>query len=384
MTKDAPKTIIRKETGGSKDKPWNPRFWDGVTVCAWFKTLALGRFRVSPSRIPMALVISLLTPFNSLCALGQRIFFGRRIRRQKLVSPPIFILGHWRSGTTLLHEYMILDDRFTYPDTYTCFAPSHFLFTHRWLSPFVGLLMPKKRPMDNMAAGLSRPQEDEFALCVLGEPSPYVNILLPNAPPVYRDYLTMRNVPDAKRKHWLDTFERLVKAITVADPKTVILKSPPHTARIRTILERFPDAKFVYIHRNPYVLFPSTYNLWTKLAVTHGVQVMKEEGLAEKVLDDFVRMDEAYTADKPLLKPGQITEISYDDLVADPVGTLEKIYADIGIDGFEKKRPLFEEFAATQKDYKKNKFSIAPEIAEKIAVRWKPYLDRYGYAKPEE
>ncbi|MCR5359896.1 MAG: sulfotransferase, partial [Thermoguttaceae bacterium] len=100
--------------------------------------------------------------------------------------------------------------------------------------------------------------------------------------------------------------------------------------------------------------------------------------------DDFVRMDEAYTADKELLKPGQITEISYDGLVADPVGTLEKIYADIGIDGFEGKRALFEEFAATQKDYKKNKFSIAPEIAEKIAVRWKPYLDRYGYAKPEE
>ncbi|MBQ3388610.1 MAG: sulfotransferase [Thermoguttaceae bacterium] len=383
MKKDAPKTIIRKETGGSKDKPWNPRFWDGVTVCAWFKSLVLGRFCISPLRLPMALVITLLSPFNSLCALGQRLFYGRRIRQQK-VSPPLFILGHWRSGTTLLHEYMILDDRFTYADTYTCFAPSHFLFTHRWLSPFVGLLMPKKRPMDNMAAGLSRPQEDEFALCVLGEPSPYMNILFPNARPIYADYLTMREVPESRRKHWLDTFERLIKAITVASPKTVILKSPPHTARIRTILQRFPDAKFVYIHRNPYVLFPSTFNLWLKISATHGLQIPKEKGLAEKVLSDFTRMDEAYTADKALLKPGQITEISYDELVADPVGTLEKIYAGIGLGGFDEHRAKFEEFAAAQKGYKKNRFSIAPEIAEQIAVRWKPYLDRYGYTKPEE
>ena len=111
---------------------------------------------------------------------------------------------------------------------------------------------------------------------------------------------------------------------------------------------------------------------------------MKEKGLAEKVLTQFSQMDEAYTADKALLKPGQITEISYDELVADPVGTLERIYSEIGIDGFEEKRALFEEFAASQKDYKKNRFSIAPEIAEQIAVRWKPYLDRYGYEKPSE
>ena len=384
MKKDAPKTIIRKETGGSKDKPWNPRFWNGVTIGAWWEALVLGRFRVSLLRVPMVLIITMLAPFNSLCALGQRLFFGRRIRQQKLVSPPIFILGHWRSGTTLLHEYMILDDRFTYADTYTCFAPSHFLFTHRWLSPFVGILMPKKRPMDNMSAGLARPQEDEFAICVLGEPSPYFNILFPNARPIYADYLTLRDVPESKRKHWLDTFEHLVKAITLVNPKTVILKSPPHTGRIRALLERFPDAKFIYIHRNPYVLFPSTFNLWIKLSTTHGVQIPKEKGLAEKVLSDFTRMDEAYMADRNLLKPGRITEISYDQLVADPVGTLEKIYADIGISDFEEYRTQFEEFAKTQKDYKKNSFSIVPEVAEQIAVRWKPYLDRYGYTKPEE
>ena len=384
MKENGQKAIIRKETGGSKDKFWNPRFWDGVTVSAFLKALRLAHGHVSFVRIPMAAVIMTIAPFNSFCGLCQKIFYGKKIRNQKLTSPPIFILGHWRSGTTLLHEYMIRDEQFTYPNTYTCFAPSHFLFTHKWLSPFVGLLMPKKRPMDNMAAGLSRPQEDEFAICVLGEPSPYLNILFPNEPAFFPEFLTLRNVSDADRKHWLDTFEYLVKAITVETPKTLVLKSPPHTGRIKVILERFPDAKFVYIHRNPYVLFPSTYNLWTKLSNTHGLQLPKGKNLVEKVLSNFEEMDAAYTADLPLLKPGQITEISYDQLVADPVATIEKIYQDINIDGFEENREKFEAFAKTQKNYKKNKFSIAPDIADMIADRWKPYLDRYGYTKPEE
>ena len=376
--------VVKIKSGGSADQFWNPRFWDGVTVGAWIKILNSGGWRIAPTRLPMFAIISGLSLSNSAFAAAQKLFYGAKIRNAELVGDPIFIIGHWRSGTTLLHEYLMRDERFACTDTYECFAPTHFLASGRVFRPWLKYLMPKKRPMDNMAAGLSRPQEDEFALCVLGQPSPYFNILLPNAPPVYKDYLTMRDVPGAKRKSWLDAFERLIKAITVANPKTVILKSPPHTARIRTILERFPDAKFVYIHRNPYVLFPSTYNLWTKLSATHGIQTMNEKGLAEKVLSDFVLMDEAYMADKPLLKPGQITEISYDELVADPVGTLQKIYSEIGIDGFEEKRSLFEGFAATQKNYKKNKFSIAPEIAEQISVRWKPYIDRYGYEKPQE
>lgn len=376
------KTIVRKETGGSKDKFWNPRFWDGATVSVWFKALAAGKGRCSLSRVPMGLIVTLLSPFNSTCAFCQRLFFGKRIRRQELAAPPIFILGHWRSGTTLLHEYLIRDDRFTFADTFTCFAPSHFLFSRKWLSPMVGFLMPKKRPMDNMAAGLSRPQEDEFALCALGVPSPYLNILFPNNPPIRQDYLTLRDVSEADREKWLDAFEGLLKALTVAEPKTVVLKSPPHTGRIRTLLKRFPDAKFIYIHRNPYVLFPSTFNLWIKLSKTHGLQIPKEKGLAEKVLSDFEKMDAAYVEDRSLLKEGQLSEIAFDDLTSDPVAVMEKIYSDIGLDGFENVRETFEAFAGTQKNYKKNRFEIPPEIAEAISRRWRGYLDRYHYENP--
>ena len=83
-------------------------------------------------------------------------------------APPIFILGHWRTGTTLLHEFMIRDERFGYPTTYECMDPNHFLLTEGLFTRWLNFLVPTHRPMDNMKAGFDRPQEDEFALCMLG------------------------------------------------------------------------------------------------------------------------------------------------------------------------------------------------------------------------
>lgn len=376
--------VSNKEKSGSTDRFWNPRFWDGVTMGAWFSALKAGHFRFGVHRVMMGGLISGLSVMNSSLALLQNVFLGRKIRRQELVAPPVFILGHWRSGTTLLHEYMILDDRFTTADTYTCFAPSHFIFSGPVFRPFVGLLMPKKRPMDNMAAGLDRPQEDEFALCVLGTPSPYLNILFPNNPPIYPEYLTLRDISDADRAKWLDKFHWLLKALTVAHPKRILLKSPPHTGRIRTILERFPEAKFVYLHRDPYTLFPSTYNLWMKISRTHGVQIPRGENLREKVFSDFERMDAAYQEDIKLLRDDQLIDISFDELTSSPVETLEKIYEQLQLGDFDQYRQKFVDFAAAQKSYKKNKFEIAPDIKSEITRRWRGYIERYGYEEPKE
>ena len=83
-------------------------------------------------------------------------------------------------GTTLLHELLIRDPRHAFPTTYECLVPHHFLMTESWLPKLLWWMMPSRRPMDNMPAGWDRPQEDEFALCLLGQPSPYERIAFPN------------------------------------------------------------------------------------------------------------------------------------------------------------------------------------------------------------
>src|SRR5207244_917093 len=107
-----------------------------------------------------------------------------------------------RSGTTLLHELMIQDRRHGYPTTYECLEPNHFLLTEGFVSRFLRFLMPKERPMDHMKAGFDRPQEDEFALCMLGQPSPYLTIAFPNHPPQCQEFLDLESIRPGQLRSW--------------------------------------------------------------------------------------------------------------------------------------------------------------------------------------
>jgi hypothetical protein len=376
--------VIKNEVGGYKDRFWYPRFWDGMTLRAWLKLLKAGKFRIVPIRWGMALIITVLAVIlNSPWAFLQRIFYGKKIKETQLADAPIFVIGHWRSGTTLLHEYIIRAPRFSFADTFACFAPEHFVLTRFFLRPFAAVLMPKKRPIDNMEAGFDRPQEDEFALASMGLPSPYRNIIFPNNRPfIDTEYLTLRNISEQQRTKWLNGLEYFVKALTYLSPgKRIVLKSPPHTGRIKVILERFPDARFVHIHRNPYSIFPSTYNLWMRLSRDEGAQRPGGAGMEDYVFDSLNTMYEALEEDVKLLKPNQFCDIAYKDLTANPVETLETIYQTLELGDFGEVRSIFEEYAATQKSYKKNKFEMLPETKAKIADRWARYFERYGYER---
>ena len=221
--------------------------------------------------------VTLTSVLNTVAGVFEWFLFNNAVRRVKLKEPPLFVLGHWRSGTTLLHELLMLDERHTCPTTYQCFAPHHFLWTVVVLSCFrPAILLPKKRPMDDMAAGWDRPQEDEFALVNLGVPSPYLAWAFPNHGPVYDEYLDLRTLPVAERESWKNKWRGFVRRIALANDRRIVLKSPTHTARVRTILEVFPDAKFIHIVRDPLALFPSTVRLWKSLSEVQGFQIPRD------------------------------------------------------------------------------------------------------------
>lgn len=93
-----------------------------MNVPGWFRLLARNHFAIAPIRWAMAAIISLFAPVNIFFALLQRFRLGRAIDETKLADDPVFVIGHWRSGTTYLHELLVRDERFTYPNTYDVFA----------------------------------------------------------------------------------------------------------------------------------------------------------------------------------------------------------------------------------------------------------------------
>lgn len=374
----ASKSVQHTQKTGSKFRAWTPRFWHGMNAAGWFSLLARNQFRVTPTRWAMAAIITLITPCNIFFSLLQRARLGRRIAETELAGDPVFVIGHWRSGTTYLHELLVRDPQFTYPNTYDVFAPNHFLTSGAVIKPWVKYLLPATRPMDNVAAGWERPQEDEFALCSLGLRSPYLTIAFPNRPQD-TEYLDMTGVSDAAIAHWKDRFLWFLKCLTIRTPKRIVLKSPPHTARIRVLLEMFPKARFIHIVRDPYVLFPSTINLWSALYRDHGLQAPRFEGIEEQVFDTFCRMYEAFHRDRPGIPAGQIADVRYEKLVADPLSELQRIYGELDLGDFEAARAALEPFVSQQREFKTNRYEIAPELRQAISRRWRGYFEQYGY-----
>lgn len=352
-----------------------------MNLGAWLRVLARNKFAVPPRGLGMAALLSLFSVGNSALALAQQLLYGARIRRVELVAPPVFVIGHWRSGTTLLHELLAADPRHTCPTTYTCFGCNHFLLSESWLKPliFTGL-RPDRRPMDNMAIHWESPQEDEWALCNLGVRSPYLTCLFPNRPPQDDEYFDLQALTPAARKHWQDALLWYLRCLTLREPKRIILKTPLHTARIATLLELFPDARFIHIARDPRVLFPSTVHMWRRVYEYQGIQLARHEGLEERVLASLCRMYERFEADAPRVPAANLHCLRYEELVADPVGVLTEVYRRLDLGEFEPARPAVEAYAQRASRYQINRYQLTAETEAVLRERWRSYFQTYGYS----
>ena len=358
---------------------WSPNVWLGCDAVAWGRLLMRNRFAVHRSKWRVATVVSAMSLVHTGLRLVQQTVYGRQTARTPIPKAPVFILGHWRAGTTLLHELLSRDPLHAFPTTYECFVPHHFLISRSWWPRLFGWLMPRHRPMDNVAVGWERPQEDEFALCLMGQPSPYARIAFPNRPPA-DDNADLRGLSPPARRRWKSAFYRLIQQLTLAHRgRRLILKSPPHTCRIPTLLELFPDARFVHIIRDPYAIYPSMLHFRRLMSCAHGFQQPAWEGLQESILETFVQMYDRLEEGKRLLPPGRFHELRYEDLVRDPIGRLEAIYRQLDLGVFALARPHVEAYLAGLKDYQTNRYALTAAEQRAITCRWGDVIRRYGY-----
>jgi hypothetical protein len=362
---------------------WSPRFWHGMPLGVWLPLVAEHGCRASLRKWGMMATISMAAAFNSICEPFSEARFRRRLRARPTTPPPLFIIGHWRSGTTLLHELAMLDDRFCCPNTYQCLAPGHFLLTEDVITPALRWIIPAKRPMDDVAAGFDRPQEDEFALMNLGAPSPYRRMAFPMTSPAVPEALDLEKLPAHDRERWRRALRRFLALLAVRDPRRPVLKSPPHTARVGVLAEMFPGARFLHVVRDPFVVFPSTLRLWRSL---HNVQALQVDDGAQLEAYAFAAFEEMYAAfdrDRGRLAPGRLHEVRYEDLVADPVGRLAEAYESLDLGGFDRVRPALEAHARSMKRYRTNTYRHDPRLVDEIARRCRFFIDRYGYDVPQ-
>ena len=356
------------------------RVWHGMRLSDWVRLLARNRFRVHPRRLALAGSITAHAAMVSGLGLLQQMIHGRRLAAVTIDKPPIFIIGHWRSGTTYLHELLCEDERFTAPTSYECGAVYHCLLTERILKRLSRLMMPRYRPMDNMAISWDAPQEEEIGLATMGAASPYLSWAFPNHPPVYSEYLDMDGVSQQDLARWKQALMRLLRLITYRRAKRLVLKSPPNTGRTGLLAEMFPGAKFIHMVRDPFALFSSTMRLWNALDTVQGLQPSCDGRRKQYVFECFERMYRAFDEQRRAIDPSCICDVRYEDLVRDPAGQVRRVYEQLGLGGFEQVRPRVEALVAARKDYRANRHQLDGAAAREVTRRWAPYFQQYGYS----
>jgi len=372
-----------RKSGGWRDaffQAASPGVVTGITTGAWLKLLAQNRFRIPPRYWPKAAFTTLASGLSSGFALAEKAIYGREIA-STIVPPPLFVLGHWRSGTTHLHNLLALDERFGSPRFSEVTIPSTFLTGEKVLTTAAKYLLPKTRfAIDNVPLSTEAPSEEEFALAQMSFHSPYMGWAFPEHADYYSRYVSFRGVPEHEIAEWKNAFLTFLKKLTLRHHKPMILKSPPNTARIKLLLDIFPDARFVHIHRDPYTVYQSTRHLHVSSWKNFAFQRLDESALQERIFRQHNDMFDAFFEERSLIPEGRFTELSFQQLEADPIGQVERIYRDLSLPDFSEVKPHVEEYVGRQADYKKNKHVELPaELRERIAREWRRTFDEWGY-----
>lgn len=369
MTKKNGKTVSSSQQGCV--------VWQGMTLGAFFKLLGM-KPKLHWSCIHRLVSTGLLSIHNSTWKTIEAGFYGRAINQAE-VKEPLFVLGHWRSGTTLLHNLMSLDPRYAFPNLYQTWFPHHFLMTETVTTALTGWIVPKSRPMDNMKTGWDMPQEDELALLLDSLISPYLMLAFQQNPEVYEKFFDFEDCDPKTRDQWKASLLHLMQKLTVRHKKPLIMKSPSHTFRVKILLEMFPDAKFVYIHRHPVNVMRSTLHLRRTLFTANGFDIYREENMEQQAVDTYDNCIESYESNKHLIPEGQLAEMRFEDLEQDPLGEMRQVYETLNLGGFEPVEAKITEMLPSLKKYKKNQFDKDPEFRIRIENRVPHIFERYGY-----
>ena len=309
--------------------------WLACDLLSWGR-LILPHWRELRARhTGVLLVVTAAAALNTLLGVIQHGLLMLPGIASRRVRGPLFIIGHWRSGTTVLHHLLSLDPQFTYPNNYVCFAPHHFLLTEWLLRDGFNWLAPFRRPMDALplVRKTRRKMSSLYWDSVPRHPmrtSPFRGTdcgwrigWLANRP------TTGKLTPLAKE-------DGLVcSRLTVRQPRRVVLKSPAHTLRVQTLLSMYPNAQFVCLTRSAEDTVASTIAMWKSMCAAYALGSTTETRWEEAAVEDFLAFQHALCGVRESLGPNQYLEIALEQLLKDPVATMRHLYTIVSAGGVQ-------------------------------------------------
>ena len=354
---------------------------------SWLRVLWRGR-DIDGIYIPRLLFVCLTTLLTSPLRAWERIRYGRTLRATTIHPSPIFIIGHWRSGTTHLQNLLCQDKNLGFLSTFQAMAPGFCLTGDPGMKRRLATLTNsryKTRLIDNIPLSLDAPQEDEFALAGL---TPWAFIHAFSFPrqtmEIFRKAVLFEDMGAASMSEWMRAYLSILrKATWISGGRRLVAKNCAHSARIKTLLKLFPDAKFIHIHRNPYQVFLSTLHLYRTVLLHSQLQRVDPMHIETCVLRVYVQLMQRFLCDKSLIPAGNLVEIRFEDLEREPLDQLQRIYSDLGLPGFGSAERDFRAYLASVSAYRKNRYEMTASDVAKINEQWAFAFDAWGYERVE-
>lgn len=328
--------------------------------------------------------VALTTLLTSPLRLWETARYGQAIAQADIHPAPIFIIGHWRSGTTHLHNLLCQDAQFGYLSTFQAMAPGFCVAGDRLIRPVLAKLARKRYPtrlIDNIPLAFDAPQEDEFAMASLCSLSTLHGFSFPRkADDFFDKYVLLEGLSAAEERMWKRIYMDLVrKSSFLSDGRRLVIKNCAHSARIQTLLALFPEAKFIHIHRNPYEVFVSTIHMHKKVLPRSQLQDIDGPQIEEHVLRFYEDLMKRLQADIALIPSENLVDVRYEELERDPLVQLQAIYDGLALSGFEIAMPAFVRYMQSIDGYKKNAYRMNDDVIEKVNARWAFAFEEWEY-----
>ncbi len=326
--------------------------------------------------------------------LDEVLFFRYRAVE---IKEPVFIISNPRSGTTYLHRLIGLDEeRFIYTLLYHAVFTSVTLF--KLIDFFSKIDRRIGRPMRKFfdfiddklfdgwknihPMGINQSEEDEGMFVI-----PLITTAVCMICPFMEEmkYLTVPDeLPEKQRRRLRQYYESSMKrfAYATGKDKTILSKNVNSIGRIKTVLSIFPDAKVIYLIRQPKKAVPSFISMFAAPWKAHSPEIpenSKHHQVLGQVAMDFYSY---FHKIKPDLIQENLVTIRYEDLVAKPIETVLEVYKQFDLSVSEIFLERLKKETSKQRTYRsKHSYSLEQygmseaQVEEELA----DVLEEYGF-----
>ncbi|MFW6221381.1 MAG: sulfotransferase family protein [Fibrobacterota bacterium] len=265
---------------------------------------------------------------SSVLAARERMILGNELQNISPPTDPVFIIGHWRSGTTLLHQLLACDSALWAPTLFQCCYPHSFMTARQFVEPVLRAFLSATRPMDNVSLGMDEPQEEENALFRMTGYSPLERLIFARSEEYFlageNTFLPKEAI---RKKKWRDSFLFFAAKLSYATQRRLVFKNPFNILRVAELVDIFPEARFIYIYRDPYTVIQSTQRMWSITGRDNAMNPGWRAPSLEEVAQQYVRLETRLQESLQDVESSRTFKLSFEDLENYPIEQLRRLYS---------------------------------------------------------